>query len=87
METKIQDILRFIGKKVSYNTFGDECFWGFKADGSEQMIAELRGNGAIRKLFLDPDRNFNKDKENQFKTKLGIFIQEAINEKIDREYT
>ena len=47
-------------------------------DGSSQVIAEIRGWGAIQHLFK------TKEEAEQFQDEVGKFIVEAIREKIER---
>jgi len=85
MKKDSKNIIEFIGNQVEFNKHGDACFWGTNSNNQEQMIAEIRAYGAIRKLFLDDDRKPNPQKEEQFQKELGDFIAEAITEKIQRE--
>lgn len=82
----------FIGDRVYYDEYGGGYIWGVKGNAEDiQMIAQtdgpedgdhvlsIRGWGAIQHLFKDP-----KDAE-KFQDHLGIWIAEAINEKLERE--
>lgn len=53
--------------------------WGEK-NGKLQMVAEVRGWGAIQNMF-----KFPKDAE-VFQDAVGNFIADAINEKIERDF-
>jgi hypothetical protein len=85
MKTDIKDIINFIGESVRFDDFGGGYFWGKQPDGGEQMIAEVRGYGAIQNLFLNKKNGCDFDKADQFQDDLGRFIAEAITEKIERE--
>ena len=85
MKTDIKDIINFIGESVRFDDFGGGYFWGKQPDGGEQMIAEVRGYGAIQNLFLSKNKGCDFDKADQFQDDLGKFIAEAITEKIERE--
>lgn len=50
--------------------------WGIDKDGGHQMIAEVRGWGAIQNLFKTQSEAVD------FQDDLGMFIAEAINEKL-----
>jgi hypothetical protein len=83
MKTKNSDIIKFIGERVRFDDFGGGYFWGEQPNGGEQMIAEIRGYGAIQNLFLN-ESGCDINKANQFQDDLGRFIADAINEKIER---
>lgn len=85
MKTDIKDIINFIGESVRFDDFGGGYFWGKQPNGVEQMIAEVRGYGAIKNLFLNKKKGCDFDKVDQFQDDLGKFIAEAITEKIERE--
>ena len=92
----LKEIKQFIGESVQYDKWGGGYLWGMDKKGGAEMIAEvvdvdepafegkepetpvvsIRGWGAIQHLF--------KKHEDQvaFQNELGIFIQDAINEKL-----
>ncbi len=92
-----KELKQFIGDCVKYDEWGGGYIWGKQVnkDGSE-MIAEvvdvdepafegkepdtpvvsIRGWGAIQHLFK------TIDEQEEFQNELGIFIQDAINEKL-----
>jgi len=78
---KIKD---FIGTEVRFDDFGGGYFWGKQKDGGEQMIAEIRGYGAIQKMFLNK-KGCDFDKADKFQDDLGKWIAEAINDKLKQE--
>lgn len=84
MKTDVKDIIDFIGDKVKFDDFGGTYLWGVTKD-NEQMIAEIRGYGAIQNLFKDNFDNVDVEKANQFQDDIGRFIAQAITEKIKRE--
>jgi len=70
-----KELLEFIGEKVTYDEIGT-FIWGGKTN---QMIADVRGWGAIQHMF-----NTHREARN-FQDELGSFIVDAINEKLERE--
>lgn len=80
-----KEIIKFIGESVMFDEFGGGYVWGLHSDGSEQMIAEVRGYGAIQNLFKEHNGFVDSDKSDEFQDAMGKFIAEAINEKIERE--
>lgn len=85
MKTDVKDIVAFIGKEVRFDDFGGGYVWGKQPNDGEQMIAEVRGHGAIQNLFMDKKGGCDFEKADQFQDDLGRFIAEAITEKINRE--
>lgn len=84
-EQKIKD---FIGKSVWFDDYGCQYLWGKQRDGSDQMIGEVRGWGAIQHLFMNKDGSFIENGEKlaeKFQDDLGRFIAEAITEKLNRK--
>lgn len=82
------EVKNFINGKVTYDKFGGQYFWINQPNGGAQMLAELRGWGAIQNMF---SKNlYKKDgavdfvAAGEFQDKIGEFIAEAINEKIER---
>ena len=78
------DVKDFIGEKVWYDGYGKGYFWGRQKDGDNQLIAEIRGYGAIQGLFKE-DGDYDFRKIDNFQDRMGKFIAEAINEKLERE--
>ena len=74
-EPSIPTIAEFISI-ASYDDYGAGYIWGIDKNGGKQMIAEIRGWGAIWQIFKTV-----KETED-FQNKLGKFIADAINEKI-----
>jgi hypothetical protein len=78
------DIIEFIGEKASYDENGLKI-WGINKAGGYQMLADVRGWGAIQNLFKDKKGKIDMDKAEKFQDELGVWIAEAINEKLSRE--
>lgn len=64
--------------KAQYDQFGTHI-WGISDKKEFQLIAEVRGWGAIQNLFKSTSEAAD------FQDNLGKFIVEAINEKIERD--
>lgn len=73
----------FIGDEVRYDRDG-QIFWGVKNENQLQMIAELRGWGAIQNIFKEKG-TINGEKAAMFQDEVGEWIARAINEKLERE--
>jgi hypothetical protein len=62
----IKEIKEFIGT-AKHDEFKGTYIWGVGKDGGHQMIAELRGWGAIQNMFKNKDGSINfednKDKK------------------------
>lgn len=78
-------VSEFIGKKVTYDKYGGQYLWGIQADGSNQMIGELRGWGAIQNLFRQEDGSIDFPTAEAFQDEVGDWVAEAITEKLNRE--
>lgn len=76
----------FINGKVTYDKFGGQYFWINQPEGGAQMLAEMRGWGAIQNLFIKAGKNsgqyLDEEAAGKFQDELGDFIADAINEKI-----
>lgn len=73
----------FIGNKVSYDNEGT-YFWSHQGD-QLQMLADLRGWGAIQNLFKDKDGRINFNEAAKFQDEIGAYLADAINEKLKRD--
>jgi len=91
-----KEIKQFIGEAVKYDEWGGGYLWGMdKKDGGEMLaqvvdvdepafegrepetpIVSIRGWGAIQHLFK------TTEEQEAFQDELGVFIQDAINEKL-----
>ena len=65
----------FIGT-AKFDEHGGRYIWGVDKNGYHQMIAEVRGWGAIQNLFK------TEQEAAEFQDNLGRFIADAINEKL-----
>jgi len=73
----MEDMVKsFIGDVVVYDKEGG-YFWG-KSKNDSQMIAQVRGWGAIQNIFT----HATEEEAGAFQDSLGEFIAEAINEKL-----
>jgi hypothetical protein len=77
-------IIDFIGEKAKYDQMGQMIF-GVAKDGNQQLLADLRGWGAIQNLFMDKSGKLDSKKAETFQDELGQWIVDAINEKLERE--
>lgn len=62
---------------VSYDPVG-QYLWNTQQNGERQMVADIRGFGALEHMFETPKDVYN------FQDKIGEFIAQAIQEKIER---
>ena len=79
-----QEIKNFIGV-AKHDEFKGTYIWGVDKEGGNQMIAELRGWGAIQNMFKNEDGSINFEDAEQFQDEMGKFIVDAINEKINKQ--
>ncbi|HRH53311.1 MAG TPA: hypothetical protein PLN38_08310 [Chitinophagales bacterium] len=77
------DVTDFINGEVSYDREG-QYFWVHGRSNGIQMLAELRGWGAIQNMFVKSGK-INMEQSALFQDEIGEFIAVAINEKIERE--
>lgn len=77
---KIKD---FINGEVTYDNCG-QYFWIKTPDGN-QMLAELRGWGAIQNRFKDKKGDINMSAAADFQDEIGMWIAQAINDTMKRE--
>lgn len=73
----------FIGEKATYDESGQMIF-GVDKKGGLQLIADVRGWGAIQNLFKNSNGTI-KAEASKFQDELGEWLAEAINEKLERE--
>ncbi len=76
-----KQIVDFIGTHTRYDDNGTMIF-GFNKNGEMQLIADVRGWGAIQNLPQFKNNNTQNTAED-FQDALGKFISDAINEKIN----
>jgi len=77
------DVKDLINGKVAYDKFGGQYFWIVGPKGESQMLAEMRGWGRIQNMF--PPTKEGREEAAEYQDKLGEWIAEAINEKMERE--
>lgn len=80
-ETKEGEVMKFIGIKVKYDNYG-QYLWGVNKEGEQQMIAELRGFGAIQNLFKDKSGKVDMDKAAKFQDSVGEWIAKTITDNL-----
>lgn len=64
---------------VKYDKFGT-YIWNTEEDGGNQMVAEVRGWGALQNEFK------TEQEAGKFQDEVGEFIVQAIREKVEREF-
>jgi hypothetical protein len=69
----------FIGQRAKYDDLGDGYIWGETKRDGLQMIAEVRGWGAIQNLFK------TENEAAKFQDEVGHWIADAINQKLTKE--
>jgi hypothetical protein len=80
----MKDIVDFIGNKALYHV-GSGSILGVNPKEEVQLIADIRGWGAIQQLFKNTPSSLRAAKQEAFQDRLGEFIADAITEKIERE--
>lgn len=70
-------VKEFIGNVVAYDNEGQVLF-GVKNKGELQLIADVRGWGAIQNLFQ------TTEEADAFQDELGNWLADAINEKLKK---
>lgn len=82
-ETFEQKVIAFIGERVEGD---DMCgyIWGIDGNSGMQMVAEVRGWGAIQHLYRDEKGNYDLDAAAEFQDGLRNWIADAINQKLQR---
>ncbi len=79
--SKEVDIKNYIKGKVRFDEFGGGYFW----DDDQNMIAEIRGFGRIQNIVAKKDGSIDYDEAVEYQNKIGKWIAEAINEKLENE--
>jgi hypothetical protein len=74
----------FIGVRATYNEHG-QYICGVYQDDSYQILADIRGWGAIQNLFKTKGGLIDGEKAASFQDELGRWLVDAINEKLERE--
>ncbi|MEK7500429.1 MAG: hypothetical protein AAB649_07580 [Patescibacteria group bacterium] len=75
----------FITGKVTYDAYGGQYFWINTPDNGQQVLAMLRGWGAIQNMFKDKKGAIDMEEACKFQDQLGEWVAAAINEKMERE--
>ena len=78
---EIKKLMEFFGKEAIYDDMSQKI-WAKHADGGLQMIADIRGWGAIQNLFKKKDGTIDEESAYAFQDGMGRWITEAINEKM-----
>lgn len=73
------EIKDFITGKVTYDTFGGQYLWIGDLKEGARMLGQLRGWGAIQNMIK------GYVEAAAFQDRLGQFVADAINEKMERE--
>lgn len=69
---------------TTYNTSFNYIYYNNKGD-KLQKVADLRGWGAIQLLFKNKDGTIDFVKAEKFQDELGLWVVDAINEKLNKE--
>jgi hypothetical protein len=80
----MKDIIDFIGDRAYYHVDSGSVL-GVNWKEEVQLIADIRGWGAIQQLFKNTPSSLRSAKQEAFQDRLGEFIADAISEKIERE--
>ncbi len=79
-----KSVKEFIGEKVVYDEMGQMIF-AVDKDGGHQMFLDLRGWGHIQNMFKLPGGQIDEESAMKYQDKLGQWVVDAINEKLERE--
>lgn len=79
----MEEILKYFNR-IEYDP-DDQIIWDVDKLNQITLVAELRGWGNIQNYINEKTGKFNQEKAAEFQDKIGFFIQDAINEKIERE--
>ncbi len=77
-------IIDFLGEKVVYDSMGQKLF-AVQKNGHHQMLADMRGWGAIQNLFKNKDGTIREEEAAKYQDDIGQYLADAINEKVERE--
>lgn len=67
-----------------YDPMGQKLF-GVQKNGHHQMLADVRGWGAIQNLFKNKDGTIREEEAAKYQDDLGQWLADAVNEKMARE--
>lgn len=66
-------------KNVKYDQYGGTYIWNEDEKGGLQMVATVRGWGALQ-------NEFKTEEAGKFQDEVGEFIAQAIREKVERDF-
>jgi hypothetical protein len=84
-EKNKQKIIEFLGVRVEYDKEG-QFIWCIDKNEGHQKLADLRGWGAIQNLFINKDQSIDLDAAANFQDELGLWIVDAINDKLKQTH-
>lgn len=67
-------------KNVKYDQYGGTYIWNEDEKGGLQMVATVRGWGALQNEFK------TEEEAGKFQDEVGEFIAQAIREKVERDF-
>ena len=65
---------------VEYDQYGGTYIWNKEKDDSVEMVATIRGWGALQNEFK------TQEEAGKFQDEVGEFIAQAIREKVERDF-
>lgn len=74
-------IIEWLGDAVEYDSDGQH-FWAKYPNGGIKMVAQLRGWGAIQKMFEQKGGKIDFEAAIKFQDEVGEWIADAINKKL-----
>ena len=77
------EIKDYLKGEIYYDEAGQMVFCK-KSNGNSQLICDIRGWGDIQYLFKLPDGKLDVKKGMEFQDSIGMFIAEAIKEKLEK---
>lgn len=83
----MKKVTEFINGKITYDKDG-QYFW-INNNGALQLLAQLRGWGAIQNMFKRSGKNsgqyIDEETAGKFQDEIGEWVADAINAKLERE--
>jgi len=73
----------FIKGKAIYDNEAQKIF-SVDNNGKMQIIADVRGWGAIQNMFMPKGKPFDSEGAEKFQDVVGEWLRDAINEKLER---
>jgi hypothetical protein len=77
----MKELEKFIGESVVYHE-RSQSIYGVNKDGNHQLLADIRGWGAIQNLFKDNKGVIDMPKAAAFQDEVGHWIADAIEAKL-----